>query len=72
MDLIQFPPKKNSKPSGEYLYKGNYIKKTRNIEQQKFSDINSKTEQKLSIKNISETNNAMKKLEENQINFYYI
>ena len=58
MDLIQFPPKKNSKPSGEYLYKGNYIKKTRNIEQQKFSDINSKTEQKLSIKNNSETNNA--------------
>ena len=68
MDLIQFPPKQNSIQSGEYLYKGNYIKKTRNIEQQKFSDINSKTEQKLSIKNNSETNNAMKKSEEKQIN----
>ena len=65
MNLFQFPPKKKSISS---FNNDNYIKKTRNINQLKFNDIDSKTKQILSIKQNSETNNIMKKIEEKQIN----
>ena len=65
MNLFQFPPKKKSILS---FNNDNYIKKTRNINQLKFNDIDSKTKQILSIKQNSETNNTMKKIEEKQIN----